>query len=142
MCHLFCTHDLVYTAEIQSRSLVIRLTPRIYGYLFTLQKQLKCRLLGPYIVNWEEALGYSPVAKTSFSHILTAYKIVRHFFGQSYLNISWNNRVGNTFFRISIISVPCSHAQLRGRTVIKSYGHFSDLGVETALSYRYVEFLG
>ena len=83
------------------------------------------------------------MAKTSFSHILTAYKVVGHFFGQSYLNISWNNQVGNTFFRISIISAPCPHAQLRGRTAIKkSYGHVSDLGVEIALSYRYVEFFG
>ena len=46
------------------------------------------------------------------------------------------------FFRISNILVPCSHAQLRGRTVNKSYGLFSDLGVEIALSHRHVEFFG
>ena len=30
----------------------------------------------------------APVAKTGFSHRLTAYKFVGHFFGLSYLNIS------------------------------------------------------
>ena len=58
------------------------------------------------------------VAKTGFSHRLTAYKIVGHFFGLSYRKISGSNQVKNSFFRISNISVPCPHAQLRGRTVI------------------------
>ena len=56
--------------------------------------------------------------------------------------ISLNNQVENSFFRISNISVPCPHAQLRGRTVIKNYGHFSDLGVGIALSHRYIGFFG
>ena len=85
----------------------------------------------------------APVAETGVNHRLTAYKIVGHFFGLSYLNISGNNQVGSSFFRISNISIPCPHAQLRGHTVIKhllkSYGHISDLGVEIALSHRHVE---
>ena len=59
------------------------------------------------------------VAETGFSHRLTAYKIVGHFFGLPYLNISVDNHVKNTFFIISNISAPCPHVQLRGRTVIK-----------------------
>ena len=55
---------------------------------------------------------------------LTADKIVGHFFGLSYLNISGNNQVENSFFRISNIPVPCPHAQLRGRTVIKKLWTF------------------
>ena len=90
----------------------------------------------------------APVAETGFSHRLTAYKIVGHFFGLSYWKISGSNQVKNSFFRISNISVPCLHAQLRvrGRTVIisliKSYGHFLDLGVRIALSHRHVGFFG
>ena len=55
-----------------------------------------------------------------FSHRLTAYIIVEHFFGLSYRKNSGSNQVKNSFFRISNISVPCLHAQLRvrGRTVI------------------------
>ena len=62
----------------------------------------------------------APVAETGFSHRLTAYKIVGHFFGLSYRKISGSNQVKNSFFRISNISVPCLHAQLRvrGCTVI------------------------
>ena len=43
-----------------------------------------------------------------------------HFFGLSYREISGSNQVKNSSFRISNISVPCLHAQLRvrGRTVI------------------------
>ena len=41
------------------------------------------------------------MAETGFSHRLIAYKIVGHFFGLSYLNISGNNEVENSFFRIS-----------------------------------------
>ena len=55
---------------------------------------------------------------------LTAYKIVGHFFGLSYRQISGSNLVENSFFRISNISVPCPHAQLRGRTVIKKLWTF------------------
>ena len=60
----------------------------------------------------------APVAETGFSHRLTAYKIVEHFFGLSNRKISGSNQVENSFFRISNISVPCLHAQLRCRTVI------------------------
>ena len=60
-----------------------------------------------------------PVVETAFSHRFTAYRIVGNFFGLSYLNRLGNNQVKNSFFRISNISVPCPHAQLRGRTVIK-----------------------
>ena len=35
-----------------------------------------------------------------------------------------DNQVENSFFRISNISVPCPHAQLRGRTVIKKLWTF------------------
>ena len=58
-------------------------------------------------------------SETGLSHRLTAYKIVEHLFGLSYRVISLNNQVDNRFFRLSNISVPCPHAQLRGRTVIK-----------------------
>ena len=81
----------------------------------------------------------------TISHRLTAYKIVGHFFGLSYqiMNISGNNQGENSFFRISNISLPSPHAHLRGGTqALKSYGHFSDLGVEIALSHRHVEFFG
>ena len=66
----------------------------------------------------------APEAETGFSHILTAYKIVGHLFGLSYRKISLNNRVKNILFRMSTISVPCLHAQLRGRTVIKKLWTF------------------
>ena len=89
---------------------------------------------------------FAQVAETGFSHILTAYKIVGHFFGLSYRKISVKNQVEKSFFRISTILVPCPHAQLRGSSEVaqslKSYGHFSDLGVGIALSHRHVEFFG
>ena len=66
----------------------------------------------------------APVAETGFSHRLTVYKFVGHFFGLAYLNISGNNQVENIFFRIRNISVECTHAQLRGRTVIKKLWTF------------------
>ena len=69
-------------------------------------------------------LNAAPVAETGFSHRLTAYKIVGHFLWLSSLNISLNNQVENILFRISNISVPCPHPQLRGRTVIKKLGIF------------------
>ena len=34
------------------------------------------------------------------------------------------------------------NAQLTGRTVIKKFGHFSDLGDEISLSHRHVDFFG
>ena len=77
----------------------------------------------------------APVAETSFSHRLTAYKIVGHFFALSYLNISGNNQVENRFFRISNISVPCPHAQCRGRTVIETlWTFFGRCGQDRSLS--------
>ena len=69
-------------------------------------------------------LGPAPVAETGFSHRLTAYKIVGHFFGLSYRKISGIYQVKNSFFRISNISAPYPHAQLRGRTVIKKLWTF------------------
>ena len=47
-----------------------------------------------------------------------------HFFGLSYREISGSNQVKNSFFRISNISVPCPHAQLRGGTVNKKLWTF------------------
>ena len=64
------------------------------------------------------------MAETGFSHRLTAYKIVGHFFGLLYRNISAVIRSKIVFFRISNILVPCPHAQLRGRTVIKKLWTF------------------
>ena len=66
----------------------------------------------------------APVAETGSSHRLTAYKFMGHFFGLSYLNISGNNQGEKSFFRISNISVPWPHAQLRGRTVIQKLWTF------------------
>ena len=66
----------------------------------------------------------APVAETGFSHRLTAYKIVGHFFRLSYRKISGSNQVKICFSRISNISVPCPHAQLKGRTVIKKLWTF------------------
>ena len=40
----------------------------------------------------------APVAKTGFSHRLTAYKIVEPFSGLSYRKISGSNQVKNIFF--------------------------------------------
>ena len=62
------------------------------------------------------------MAETGFSHRLTAYKIVRHFFGLSYCNISGSNQVKNRFFRISNISVPSPHAQLRVMDILRTLG--------------------
>ena len=66
----------------------------------------------------------APVAETGFSHRLTAYKIVGHFFGLPYLNMSGIIRSKIVFFRISNISVQFPHAQLKGRTVIKKLWTF------------------
>ena len=59
------------------------------------------------------------MAETGFSHRLTAYKIVGHFFGMSYRKRSGSNQSKKSFYGISNISIPCPHAQLRGRTVLK-----------------------
>ena len=48
-------------------------------------------------------LPLAPVAETGFSHRLTAYKIVGHFFG---LKTSRSIQVKNSSFRISNLSVP------------------------------------
>ena len=40
----------------------------------------------------------APVAETGFSHRLTPYKIVGHFFGRSYLYLSQTNHVENSVF--------------------------------------------
>ena len=85
----------------------------------------------------------APVAETGFSHRLTAYKIVGHFFGLPYLNISGNNQVENSFFLESVTFQ--FHARMLSSEVaqsLKSYGPFSDLGVAIALSHRHVEFFG
>ena len=71
-------------------------------------------------------MSLAPVAETGFSHGLTTYKIVGHFFGLSYRKISGSIIIRSkiVFFRISNISVSCPHAQLRGRTVIKKLWTF------------------
>ena len=75
------------------------------------------------------------MAETGFSHRLTAYKIVGHFIGLSYRKISGSSQVKNSFFRISNISVPCPHAQLRCRTVIKElYTFFKPWGRDRSQS--------
>ena len=66
----------------------------------------------------------APVAGTGFSHRLTAYKTVGLFFGLSYRRKLGHNQVEFFFLRISNISVPCPHAQLRGRTVIEKLWTF------------------
>ena len=78
------------------------------------------------VVRWFHQGGdvVAPVAETSFSHRFTAFKIVGHFFELSYREISESNQIKNKFFRISNISVPCPHAQLRGLTVIKKLRTF------------------
>ena len=76
------------------------------------------------------------MAETGFSHRLTAYKIVGHFFGLSYRKILGSiirSKIG--FFRISNISAPCPHGQLRGRTVIKQlWTFFGPLGRDRSQS--------
>ena len=75
----------------------------------TLNKRMAVTLRGDTV---------AAVAETGFSHRLTAYKFVGHFFVLSYLNKSANNQVEILFFRFSNISVACLPAQLGGRTVI------------------------
>ena len=82
------------------------------------------------------------MAETGFSHKLTVYKIVGHFFGLSYLNIYGNNQVENSFLESVTFQF---HARMLSSEVtqsLKSDGHFSEFGVEIALSHRHVEFFG
>ena len=83
----------------------------------------------------------APVAETGFSHRLTAYKIVGHFFGLSYRKISGSNQVKNSFlesvtfqFHACMLS---SESEVAQSLLIISYGHFSDLGDGIALSHRH-----
>ena len=62
----------------------------------------------------------SPVAETGFSHRITAYKSVGHFFGLSYWKISGSNQIKNSV--VFLESVTCSG--LRGRTIIKKLWTF------------------
>ena len=83
--------------------------------------------------------GVAPVAETGFSHRLNVYKIIRLFFGLSYLNISVNNQVENSFFLESVTFQ--FHARMLSSEVaqsLKSYGYFPDLGVDITLSHRHV----
>ena len=75
------------------------------------------------------------VAETGFSHWLTAYKIVAHFFGLWYLNISGNNQVENSFFIESVTFQ--LHVRMLSSEVaqsLKGYGLFLDLVVEIAVN--------
>ena len=77
-----------------------------------------CRGLSTERVRFNDAVTIHVKApETGFSHRLIAYKIMGHFFGLSYLNISVNDQVENSFFRISIISASCPHAHDIFRTL-------------------------
>ena len=83
----------------------------------------------------------APVAETGFSHRLTVYKFVGHFFGLAYLN--------QGIIRSKIFFLESETIQLNARMLssevaqsLNSYGHFSELGVEIALSHPHVEFFG
>ena len=87
----------------------------------------------------------TPVAETGFSHRLTAYRIVGHFFGLSYREITGSNQVKNSLFLESVASQfhACMlSSEVAQSLLIKSYGHFSDLGVGIALSHSHVGFFG
>ena len=82
------------------------------------------------------------MCETGLSHRLTEYKIVGHFHGLPYLKISGNNQVKNIFLESVTFQF---HARMRSSEVaqsLKSYGHFSDHGVETALSHCHDAFFG
>ena len=82
----------------------------------------------------------APVAETGFSHRLTAYKIVGHFFGLSYWKISGHNQVKNSFLESETFQF---HARMLSSEVaqsLKNYGLFSDLVVGIVLSHRHVGF--
>ena len=98
-------------------------------------------ILQSMLNNSRHTMILSPVAETGFSHRLTAYKIMGHFFGLSYRKISGNNQVKNCFFLESVAFQ--FHARMLSSEVaqsLKSYGNFSDLGVGIALSHRHVVF--
>ena len=82
------------------------------------------------------------MGETGLSHILTAYKIVGHFYGLSYLKISGNNQVENIFLESVTFQFHACMRSLEVAQSLKSYGHFSDHGVETALSHCYDAFFG
>ena len=66
----------------------------------------------------------APVAATGFSHRLTAYKIVRHFFGLSYRKISGSNQVKIVFLESVTFQF---HARMLSSEVaqsLKSYVFF------------------
>ena len=84
----------------------------------------------------------APVAGTGFSHRLTAYKIVGHFFGLSHLNISVTYQVENIFFKSVTFQFRARMLSSEVAKSLKSYGHFSDLVVEIALSHHHFDFLG
>ena len=95
-----------------------------------------------YDIFQNTAFRLVPVGETGLSHRLTVYKIVGHFYGLSYLKISGNNRVENIFLESVTFQF---HARMRSSEVaqsLKSYGHFSDHGVETALSHCHDAFFG
>ena len=88
------------------------------------------------------SVGLAPVAATGFSHRLTAYKIMGHFFGLSYRKISGIIRSKIVFLESVTFQF---HARMLSSEVaqsLKCYGHFLDLGVEIALSHRHVGFFG
>ena len=72
----------------------------------------------------------TPVAETGFSHRMTVYKFVGHFFELSYRKISGHNLVKNIFSESVTFQM------------LKSYGHFSNLGVGITLSHRHAGFFG
>ena len=76
----------------------------------------------------------APVAETGFSHRLTAYKIVGHFFRQSYREKSGSNQVKNSFLESVTFQFHARMLNSEDAQSLKSYGHFSDLGVGIALN--------
>ena len=75
----------------------------------------------------------APVAVTSFSHRLTAYKFVGISLDCNIWICLGIIRSKIAFFRISNISVPYLYAQLRGRTVIKKLRSFFVQGSRSLL---------
>ena len=60
------------------------------------------------------------MGETGLSHRLTAYKIVGHFYGLSYLKISGNNQVENIFLESVAFQL---HARMRSSEVAQSHSH-------------------
>ena len=90
----------------------------------------------------ESLRSLAPVAETGFSHRLTAYKIVGHFFGLSFRKISGSDQVKNSFLESVIFQLYARILSSEVAQSLKNYGHFSDLGVGIALSHRHVGFFG